>query len=212
MLAHYLVGVVSFDVFRAFTPGRDETFDIEHTDGVIRDRVDQKLEAMGIGELVDAAGGQGHISALQSNFEHIKGTVDPLPWGISRQEPGMISATASYYNKTPDIMISCSLISYVAAASVPISLHPFAMAQGRNDADDTPPDAGSDRSTAPRDDLPYKVELWNEGRTSVEQVLAVTAHSSIGYAAYHAATREYPDRYVTLRHRNRVLSRWSAQR
>jgi hypothetical protein len=41
--------------------------------------------------------------------------------------------------------------------------------------------------------------------------LAVTAHSSIGYAAYHAATREYPDRYVTLSHRNRVLSRWNAR-
>ena len=138
MLAHYLVGVISFDIFRAFTPGRDESLGIEHTDGVIRDRVDQKLEAMGIGELVDAAGGQGHISALQSNFEHVKGTVDPLPSGISRQEPEMISATASYYNKTPDIMISCSFISYVAAASVPISLHPFAMARGRNNQEDTP--------------------------------------------------------------------------
>ena len=123
----------------------------------------------------------------------------------------MLSATARYYNKTPDTMISCSLVSHVPA-SVPICWHPFAMAQGRNDADDTPPDAGPDGSTAPRDDLPYKVELWSEDRTSVQQVLAVTAHSSIGYAAYHAATREYPDRYVTLRHRNRVLSRWNAQR
>jgi hypothetical protein len=85
------------------------------------------------------------------------------------------------------------------------------MAQGRDDPDDKPPGAGSDRSTTPRDDLPYRVELWNEDRTSVEQVLAVTAHSSIGYAAYYAATREYPDRYVTLRYRNRVLSRWNAQ-
>ncbi|MFL5265424.1 MAG: hypothetical protein ACJ8AH_02315 [Stellaceae bacterium] len=45
----------------------------------------------------------------------------------------------------------------------------------------------------------------------MEQVLAVTAHSSIGYAACHAATREYPNCYVTLRHQNRVLSRWNAQ-
>jgi hypothetical protein len=85
------------------------------------------------------------------------------------------------------------------------------MAQGQGDAESAPPKDGSDGSTAPRDDLPYKVELWNAERTSVEQTLAVTAHSSIGYAAYHAATREYPDRYVTLRHRNRVLSRWNAQ-
>lgn len=85
------------------------------------------------------------------------------------------------------------------------------MAQGQGDPNDAPQDDGAARGTAPRDDLPYRVELWNEERTSVEQVLAVTAHSSIGYAAYHAATREYPDRYVTLSHRNRVLSRWNAQ-
>jgi hypothetical protein len=65
----------------------------------------------------------------------------------------------------------------------------------------------SDRPTTNHEDLPYKVELWNESRTSVEQVLAVTANGSIGYAAYYAATREYPDRYVTLRHKNSVVSR-----
>jgi hypothetical protein len=65
------------------------------------------------------------------------------------------------------------------------------------------------RRTAPHEDLPYKVELWDEGKRSVEQVLAVTAHGSIGYAAYYAATREYPDRYVTLRHQNRVINRWN---
>jgi hypothetical protein len=64
-----------------------------------------------------------------------------------------------------------------------------------------------DQSTAPREDLPYKVELWNEAKASVEQVLAVTANGSIGYAAYYAAAREYPNRYVTLRHRNSVISR-----
>jgi hypothetical protein len=42
---------------------------------------------------------------------------------------------------------------------------------------------------------------------SVEQVLAVTANGSIGYAAYYAAAREYPDRYVTLRHKNAIISR-----
>ena len=51
------------------------------------------------------------------------------------------------------------------------------------------------------DDLPFKVELWNADKGSVELVLAVTASSSIGYAAYHAATREFPDRYIVLRHK-----------
>lgn len=62
---------------------------------------------------------------------------------------------------------------------------------------------------AGREDLPYKVELWNEAKTAVEQVLAVTANGSIGYAAYFAATREFPNRYLTLRHKNSVVSRWN---
>jgi hypothetical protein len=75
-------------------------------------------------------------------------------------------------------------------------------------------DPGSDRpSYVPvpleRDDLPYKVELWDEAKSSVEQVLAVTASGSIGFAAYYAATREFPDRYVTLRHKNSIISRWN---
>lgn len=78
---------------------------------------------------------------------------------------------------------------------------------------DDAPDGGarkaprSDQATAGREDLPYKVELWDTNRSSVELVLAVTANGSIGYAAYYAAAREYPDRYVTLRHKNNIISR-----
>jgi hypothetical protein len=68
----------------------------------------------------------------------------------------------------------------------------------------------SDQATAGREDLPYKVELWDISRSSVELVLAVTANGSIGYAAYYAAAREYPDRYVTLRHKNNIISRSNA--
>jgi hypothetical protein len=67
-----------------------------------------------------------------------------------------------------------------------------------------------DRLTSGREDLPYKVELWDQARQSVEQVLAVTASGSIGYAAFYAATREYPNRYITLRHKNSIVSRWNA--
>ncbi len=66
-----------------------------------------------------------------------------------------------------------------------------------------------DRLAAGREDLPYKVELWDEARQSVELLLAVTASGSIGYAAFYAATREYPNRYITLRHKNNVVSRWN---
>lgn len=81
--------------------------------------------------------------------------------------------------------------------------------------DDSPPPGGWRRSSAEADpasgeDFPYKVELWDGSKRVVEQVLAVTTSSSIGYAAYYAATREYADRYVTLRHKGSVLIRWNA--
>jgi hypothetical protein len=59
------------------------------------------------------------------------------------------------------------------------------------------------------EDLPYTVELWSADKRSVDQILAVTASGSIGYAAYYAATKEYPQRFITLRRRNQVVSRWN---
>jgi hypothetical protein len=81
-------------------------------------------------------------------------------------------------------------------------------------SDDIPPgggpgDAPFEGSPVPREDLPYRIELWNARKTEVELVLAVTASASIGFAAYFAATREYPDRYVALRHRGSFVSRWN---
>jgi hypothetical protein len=89
------------------------------------------------------------------------------------------------------------------------SLPPFGyrLLPGDGAEDGSPKISRINQAATPREDLPYKVELWNETKTSVEQVLAVTANSSIGYAAYYAAAREYPNRYVTLRHRNSVVSR-----
>ena len=67
----------------------------------------------------------------------------------------------------------------------------------------------TERSLAGGDDLPYRVELWDEEKKAVEQILAVTANASIGYAAYYAATREHPQRYVVLRHKRSIVSRWN---
>jgi len=69
-------------------------------------------------------------------------------------------------------------------------------------------DDASGRGAAARDELPYKIEIWNEPGSAVEQVIAVTANASIGHAAYYAATREYPDRHITLRHKNSIVARW----
>lgn len=84
-----------------------------------------------------------------------------------------------------------------------------------------PPDDPTDESggtpspyggfPAEGEDLPYKVEVWDEDGHYVERVLAVSSSPSIGYAAYYAATREYPGRQVTLRHKSSVLSRWNGR-
>lgn len=58
------------------------------------------------------------------------------------------------------------------------------------------------------EELPYKVELWDEAGELVEQLVAMSASPAIGYAAYYAATREFPGRPITLRHHTRVISRW----
>lgn len=62
-----------------------------------------------------------------------------------------------------------------------------------------------------REDLPYKVEVWDDGGQFVEHVVAVSISPSIGYAAYFAATREYPGRAITLRHKGTVISRWTGK-
>lgn len=61
------------------------------------------------------------------------------------------------------------------------------------------------------EDLPYRVEVWDTAGKFVEYVVAVSANPAIGYAAYYAAAREYPGRDVTLRHKGRVLSRWTGR-
>ena len=61
------------------------------------------------------------------------------------------------------------------------------------------------------EDLAYKVEVWDQAGLAVEQVVAISVSAAIGYAAYYAATREFPGRTITLRHRTRVISRWCSQ-
>ena len=80
-----------------------------------------------------------------------------------------------------------------------------------------PPDDGEGTASplggfpAEGEDLPYKVEVWDEAGKYVEQVVAVSLSPAIGYAAYYAATREFPGRAITLRHKSSVLSRWAGR-
>ena len=90
-----------------------------------------------------------------------------------------------------------------AVAAVPLRLSP---GDGEEDARRPLPFEGK---PAAREDLPYRVELWDDTKSRVDQVLAVTVNASIGYAAYYAATREHPTRYITLRHKGSIVSRWN---
>ncbi|TPI46708.1 hypothetical protein FJW05_14740 [Mesorhizobium sp. B2-9-1] len=87
--------------------------------------------------------------------------------------------------------------------------HLYSFAPENEPGDDEENPVSHEPGSAEHDELPYRVELWNAAKNGVEQVLAVTANASIGYAAYYAATREHPDRYVTLRHKNNFVSRWN---
>ena len=103
--------------------------------------------------------------------------------------------------------LNSNLLSYHhRAVELP---HSYRLSSESDPEDGQRRSSGSDRQTAGREDLPYRVELWDDAKESVELVLAVTANGSIGYAAYYAATREYPQRYVTLRHKNRTVARWN---
>jgi hypothetical protein len=59
------------------------------------------------------------------------------------------------------------------------------------------------------DGLPYEVELWSDGRQAVEDKLALSANPGVAYAAFYAATRLFPDRYITLTMNGRILSRFN---
>ena len=104
----------------------------------------------------------------------------------------------------------------MASAVVILSHHlgigarrPYRLAPGSESDEGNGQPGRFNRDASEHEELPYKVELWDATRSAVEIVLAVTANGSIGYAAYYAATREYPDRYVTLRLKKSIVSRWN---
>jgi hypothetical protein len=63
----------------------------------------------------------------------------------------------------------------------------------------------------PREDLPYKVEVCDASGETIELLVAATVSPALGYAAYYAASREYPGRTIVLRHKGAVISRWAGQ-
>jgi hypothetical protein len=88
---------------------------------------------------------------------------------------------------------------------------PYRLVSGQDGDESGSAERAGVPSPIERDDLPYKVELWDDAYHTVEQVLAVTSNSSIGYGAYYAAVQQFPTRHITLRHKNRVISRSTAR-
>lgn len=92
----------------------------------------------------------------------------------------------------------------------------FLGAQQLRPPDDPTDEGGGTRSygegfPAEGEDFPYKVEIWDEKGLSIEQVVAVSLSASIGYAAYYAATREFPGHVIILRHKGGIMSRWTGR-
>jgi hypothetical protein len=93
----------------------------------------------------------------------------------------------------------------------------FANAYRFGPSDDPVGDGGPGSGSTPNglttenEDLGYKVELWDRSGDAVEQVLAITSSPSIGYAAYYAATREFPESIITLRHKNSIMTKWGGK-
>jgi hypothetical protein len=93
----------------------------------------------------------------------------------------------------------------------------FASMYRFQDSDDPPegenPTGRTRRAIDPNqtEELAYRVELWDRDGEAIEQVLAVTSSASIGYAAFYAATREFPDAVITLRHNKSIMSKWGGR-
>ena len=61
-----------------------------------------------------------------------------------------------------------------------------------------------------RDELPYRIELWNEQGTAIERVLGRAASVSLARAIFRAAEIEHAGRVITLKHLERVVARTGA--
>lgn len=84
-------------------------------------------------------------------------------------------------------------------------------------APDEPPEGGEGGPPGQgvgegHDPLPYRVEVWDETGAYVEQVVALTANRSVGWAAYFATKEQFPSRCITFRDPYGELSRWGGKK
>ena len=82
-----------------------------------------------------------------------------------------------------------------------------------DDGGDPPPGAWSDGASAAEfEDLPYRVEVWDETSEGPEVLVAVSISASLAYAAYYAAAREFFGRDITISHKGAIIAHWRTSR
>lgn len=57
-----------------------------------------------------------------------------------------------------------------------------------------------------RADLPYRIEVWDEQYSHVEELVAMVGDHVVARAAFGETIRQRPGRNVTLRQKTRVLA------
>jgi len=59
------------------------------------------------------------------------------------------------------------------------------------------------------EDLPFRIELWDDGGRHVEEVVALASDFSTAQSAYEEAVRRQPGKLITLRQKARVIKKSS---
>jgi hypothetical protein len=57
------------------------------------------------------------------------------------------------------------------------------------------------------DDLPFRVELWDDKDSHIEEIIALTSDYATAKGAYEAAVKRRPGGFITLRHGARVIQK-----
>ena len=55
-------------------------------------------------------------------------------------------------------------------------------------------------------ELPYRIELWDDRDTGVEELIALVADHAVARAAFVEAVRRRPGKVIILRQKSRVLA------
>ena len=55
------------------------------------------------------------------------------------------------------------------------------------------------------DDLPFRIELWDDGDRHVEELIALAADLTTAQASYNDAVKRRPGKLITLRQKARVI-------